>query len=169
MRKLLLIAAVGVLCAVLTGCGASAKYIPVPGAAKVNPVGAFSIGEVTNASKVEYLENGKKVSDAMHDALKLELVKKTAFAMPGDYALNITIDQYKPGNAFARWLSPGADSGETFLAISCSVADREGNELARIRARKSITFGGGFTRGAWEYVFNDVAEELVKTLQEYKR
>jgi hypothetical protein len=143
MRKVIL-ALAAAACFAVMGCGTKVAYTPTPETAKVNPAGKFSIGDVTDTSGFVFPADEKdafKLTDAMRDALKAELEKKTAFAMPGDYVLSINIDDYKPGNAFARWLMPGA--GKTELSVVCSVADTDGKELSKIPARRYIAAGGG--------------------------
>ena len=166
MRKLMLILVAMATCIVLAGCGTKAVYTPLPEAEKVNPAGKFSIGEVTDTSGFVFPPNEKNafaLTDAMRDALKAELEKRNAFAMPGDYVLNININDYKPGSAALRWLAPGA--GRTELSIVCTVTDTSGKELAKIPVNRYIAVGGAYTVGAWKYVFKDVAVALVQTLQ----
>jgi len=166
MRTLALTLVALAVCVVLAGCGTKATYTPTPEAEKVNPAGKFSIGQVTDTSGFVFPPDEKDafvLTDAMRDALKAELEKRNAFSMPGDYVLNINIDDYKPGSAFLRWLAPGA--GKTELSIVCTVTDTSDKELAKIPVRRYIAFGGGFTIGAWKYVFKEVSEALVQTLQ----
>jgi predicted small lipoprotein YifL len=169
MRKLMLTLAAMAMCAVLAGCGTKAVYTPLPEAEKVNPAGKFAIGKVTDTSGFVFPSDEKDafvLTDAMRDALKAELEQRNALSMPGDYVLNVNIDDYKPGSAFFRWLAPGA--GKTELSIVCTVIDTSGKELATIPVNRFIAFGGAFTIGAWKYVFKEVAEALVQTLQKGK-
>lgn len=165
MRKIMLVL-VAVAVMLVGGCGTKVAYTPIPEAEHVNPAGKFSVGEVTDASGFVFPPDEKnpfKLTDAMRDALRAELEKRAAFATPGDYVLNVSILYYLPGNAFIRWLAPGA--GRTSLHIVCTVTDTDGKELAKIPMHRYIAAGGGYTIGAYKYIFVDVAETLVKTLQ----
>jgi hypothetical protein len=155
-----------VVCAVLSGCGTKAVYAPAPNAEKVNPEGKFSIGEIVDTSGFVFPADEKdpfSLTDAMRDALKSELEKKNVLGTPGDYILNGNITYYLPGNAFIRWLAPGA--GRTELRTAWRVTDINGKELATIPVNSYVAAGGGYTIGAWKYVFSNVAEVLIKTLQ----
>lgn len=104
-------------------------------------------------------------SEMMRSALKNELTKKGYFAEKSENVstINIEILNYAPGNAFARWLFPGA--GASKLKIQTSLVDCKNIEIANIPIDRSIAAGGGYTIGAWEYVFTDVAERLVQDLE----
>ena len=143
MRKLRFILAIIAMCAILVGCGTKVEYTPLQEAESVNPAGTFSIGEITDTSGFKFPPDEKDVfvlTDAMRDALKAELEKRNAFSTPGDYVLHINIVDYQPGNAFLRWLAPGA--GKTELGIICTVTDTSGKELAKIPVNRFIAFGG---------------------------
>ncbi|MDR3154537.1 MAG: DUF4410 domain-containing protein [Deltaproteobacteria bacterium] len=83
------------------------------------------------------------------------------------WTIDVEIKEYAPGNAFARWLMPGL--GKTKLSVLARIEDPEGNAAARIPVERSIAMGGGFTIGAWKYVFDEVANELVGVLVDLKR
>jgi uncharacterized protein YceK len=74
------------------------------------------------------------------------------------------IIEYKEGNAFKRWLVPGW--GATLLTIRGEVKYSNGVQVADIDATREIASGGGFTIGAWEYIFNDVAKDIVLEMSE---
>ncbi|MDR2613252.1 MAG: DUF4410 domain-containing protein [Deltaproteobacteria bacterium] len=80
----------------------------------------------------------------------------------GQWAVDVKLVKYAPGNAFHRWLLPGA--GKTILGVVASVKDREGRVAATIPVERSIGFGGAFTVKAWSYVFDEVAEEIADYL-----
>jgi hypothetical protein len=75
------------------------------------------------------------------------------------YSLDVSIIQYKKGNAFSRWLMPGM--GATVLSVEARINDDEGNVLTQSQATRSIGAGGGYTIGAWSRVFGEVANELI--------
>jgi len=70
---------------------------------------------------------------------------------------------YEEGNAFKRWMLPGW--GSTQLKTRCELKD-ENRVVGNIDANRSVAFGGGFTVGAWASIFNDMAEDIVKDIQE---
>ncbi|WP_096399470.1 DUF4410 domain-containing protein [Candidatus Desulfovibrio trichonymphae] len=59
------------------------------------------------------------LAQAMGDALQFELKNRSSFSEQGNYIINVNILKYEPGNAFKRWLMPGA--GETKLAANAFV------------------------------------------------
>lgn len=80
----------------------------------------------------------------------------------GTYTLKSEIVRYKPGNAFARWLLPGA--GATELDTVTHVYDSRGNEVAALPVSTMIAAGGGYTIGADKTVFNDNAGQVADKL-----
>lgn len=127
----------------------------------------FSVGEIKDSSKYAPGKNDPAIepADLMRSALKNELAKKGYFAEKSENVstINIEILNYAPGNAFARWLFPGA--GASKLKIQTALVDCQSVEIANIPINRSIAAGGGYTIGAWEYVFTDVAERLVQDLE----
>jgi hypothetical protein len=97
----------------------------------------------------------------MRDALLEALTKKGVL---GEYqwVINIDIVKYVPGDAFSRWLLPW--SGPTNLTVEATILNQDGMAAAMIPVERSIVGGGGFTIGAYRYVFNDVANTIVDIL-----
>jgi len=79
------------------------------------------------------------------------------------YVIKTKITEYAPGNAFTRWIIPGA--GATKLSTESIVYTTDNIEVARIPVHRSIAAGGGYTIDAWKYVFEDVAKETVKVIK----
>ena len=52
-----------------------------------------------------------------------------------------------------------------FGAIGVPANNCQNVEIAKIPIDRSVAAGGGYTIGAWEYVFTDVAERLVQDLE----
>ncbi|MDR2368860.1 MAG: DUF4410 domain-containing protein [Deltaproteobacteria bacterium] len=139
-------------------------YVPIVGAENVEAGSLFSVGEVSDKSGFKFPEGEEEkivLTEAMTGALKKALEAKGAQG-EGQWLINVDITEYAPGNAFARWLMPGA--GATVLGVVAHIVNQEGVAAARIPIRRSIGFGGGYTIGAWEYVFDEVAEAIVETL-----
>lgn len=103
------------------------------------------------------------IETMLTDALKKELEIQGLTGNDGlPYALSVSIVQYSKGSAFGRWLMPGV--GKTILSVEANITDSEGVILAESQATRSIGAGGGFTIGAWQKVFTDVAESLIQDL-----
>ncbi len=73
--------------------------------------------------------------------------------------LNVDIMKYSEGSAFKRWLMPGW--GKTELTITAKLYSNN-QEIGTLKATREIIAGGGYTIGAWEYVFNDLAEDVIE-------
>ena len=102
----------------------------------------------------------------MREALEKALRAKGALGEEAPWLVKVELVDYAPGNAFARWLLPGA--GATKLKAVATVVDSEGSRAATIPVERSIGFGGAYTIGAWKYVFDEVAVEMVRLLTETK-
>jgi len=166
MKKLVLVV-LAVAMVGMAGCSTKSAYTALPGAETVSPVGPFDVGETTDASGYKFGDNAEKIdlAAAMGLALQTALNNSGISASPGKYTLKTTITEYAPGNAFARWMLPGA--GGTVLGVTCTVVDVEtGKPLATLPVRRSIAAGGLYTVGAWKYVFEEVAGEIVKMLKD---
>lgn len=102
----------------------------------------------------------------LKDAMINELTKENLRGQegtPGVMAMNVSIIEYRKGDAFKRWLWPGY--GSTVLVVEASLLDNEGNIDATAQANRSVDAGGGYTTGAWEEIFEDVAADLVSDLK----
>jgi hypothetical protein len=162
------------------GCSTKGSYIPTSNAKEVAADSIFSIGEITDSSGFEFPADQKEVivlKDAMREALKKALAAKGALGEAAaeeeaeeakeveaavNYSLNVNIVSYAPGNAFARWLLPGA--GATKLGVLASVLAQDGVLVAKMPVERSIGFGGAYTVGAWKHVFDEVATEIADYL-----
>ena len=75
---------------------------------------------------------------------------------------NCKILEYKKGDAFKRWLMPGW--GSTVLTVQCDLADNN-NVVGVINARRTVDAGGGYTIGAWEKIFGQLAMDIAEDVQ----
>jgi hypothetical protein len=152
----------------ISGCSTKVSYIPSKETPEIAAGSNFFVAEVVDKSGFKFPPDEKDTLDlkeSMYNALKDALVAKNIFnEVEKQYNINVDILEYQPGNAFSRWLLPGA--GATKLSVMAIVLDQEGLEMAKIPVKRSIGFGGALTVGAWEYVFREVAEEIVKALIE---
>lgn len=123
----------------------------------------FIVGTVEDKSGYQPEKDGLEIDLAkdFQEALKKAVAKQGIEG--SDYTIETKIINYEPGNAFARWLMPGA--GATKLATISSVLDKEGNIAATIPVERSIAFGGGYTIGAWKSVLTEVADEIALVIK----
>ncbi|MGD2186420.1 MAG: DUF1566 domain-containing protein [Desulfobacterales bacterium] len=71
---------------------------------------------------------------------------------------------YRKGSAFKRWMMPGW--GATELAIRCDLKDGNNNLVGTAMSSREIVAGGLYTIGAWETIFNDVANDVAGDLKD---
>lgn len=126
----------------------------------------FAVGETVDISGFVFEEQSEKfsLSDAMAGSINAALAMDGLSGSTTQYTIRTKITGYAPGNAFARWLIPGA--GATELKIESIIVGSDGQEVARIPVERSIAAGGGYTIKAYKYVFDDVAKELVRVIKE---
>ena len=170
MRKMMLVLAALAVGVILGGCSTKTAYIETPGSEYVDPAAQFNVGDITDSSGFQFApddEDAFNLADAMRESLQSELSKYVAQNTSKQYSINIDILKYAPGNAFARWLMPGA--GATKLSVNAAIIDDEGGAAANIPVERSIAAGGGFTIGAWKYVFDEVAAEIVKIITDISK
>lgn len=162
MKKIIYIV---VAFALFTGCSTKSSFEQANSQITVDKDAKFTCGEVIDNTGFVFKENEAKIvlSDAMRSALTAAL--QTANIDGSGYILQTTILHYSPGNAFSRWLVPG--TGKTKLSVLCSVYTKENILVAKIPVERSIAAGGGYTIGAWKYVFEDVSKEIVNLLKEH--
>lgn len=77
--------------------------------------------------------------------------------------LNVDILEYSEGDAFKRWIMPGW--GATVLIIEATLKD-DNQVIGKAYAARSIGAGGGFTIGAWKYVYDDISADIITDLKE---
>ncbi|MCL2029052.1 MAG: DUF4410 domain-containing protein [Deltaproteobacteria bacterium] len=155
---------------VLAGCGTKSSYMPTPSMEALNPSAGFRIDQVNDSSGYVFpggAQGAFDLRDAMSSALRAELTRQGLAADNGLYAVNVNILAYVPGNAFARYLLPGA--GATKLYVEALILDRNYIEVAKIPVYRHIGAGGALTVGAHKYVFEDVAKEIASILKDPAR
>lgn len=159
MKSLLLVVPVLFLAA----CGT------VEHSVRVEDVQAFSadtkilVGEVTNKTGEHF---DADIEAMLRSAVVTELGDENLLGQagaPGVVTMNVNIIEYRKGDAFKRWLWPGY--GSTVLVVEATLLDAEGNVDATAQANRSVDAGGGYTIGAWEKIFKDVAADLVSDLK----
>jgi uncharacterized protein DUF4410 len=153
---------------VLSGCGAVShetsllpNYVPEPGS-------RIEVGTVTNVTgqvpKVD--DEVVNIEQLLTDALDKKLRGEDLLwsAPPSRKLVLISkIVEYEPGDAFKRWLLPGW--GSTVVSVEGEL--RDANRLVgTVRARRTVSFGGGYTIGAWRTIFASIADDIVSELRE---
>jgi Domain of unknown function (DUF4410) len=124
----------------------------------------IEVGPITN-------ETGKSfdvdIQQMFSDALTQQLQEDNLLwsASQGDHLIITTkVVEYEPGNAFKRWLLPGY--GSTVLGLHCELKDSvSGNLVGSADARRTVSFGGAYTIGAWKSVFANTAKDVVGELR----
>src|SRR5712692_2636283 len=152
---------------VLSGCGAVSheaallgNYVPESGS-------RIEVGTITNATgqvpKVD--DEVVNIEQLLSDALAQKL-RGEDLLWAGDPSRKLVlitkIVEYEPGDAFKRWLLPGW--GSTVVSVECEL--RAANQLVgTVRARRTVSFGGVYTIGAWRTIFASVADDVVSELR----
>ena len=144
------------------GCGAVKHSVDLQEDYAIKADAKIEVGEVTNGTGLTFdIDIEKLLADALEESLREEKLLST---IPGEPKLIITskIVEYKPGNAFKRWLLPGW--GSTVLMIECDLMDAN-KLIGSVKARRTVAIGGGFTIGDWKDIFRDVSKDVVKDLR----
>ena len=121
------------------------------------------VGKVANKTGEHF---DVDIEAMLRDAMVSELAKEGLLGQPGAagvVTMDVNIIEYRKGDAFKRWLWPGY--GSTVLVVEATLLDRQGNVDATAQANRSVDAGGGYTVGAWEKIFEDVAADLVSDLK----
>jgi hypothetical protein len=147
---------------VATGCGSVSHQLVLNQDYVPSADTKVAIGPVNNNTGHEY---DIYIVDMFKGALQDKLAHENIM-WGGDGGEKITIStkiiEYEEGNAFQRWLLPGW--GTTVLSVQCEL--RNGERLVgSVEARRTVSAGGGYTIGAWRYIFMDVAEDVAKELR----
>jgi hypothetical protein len=165
-RKGFLLAMVIFIIFVASGCGTVVHTLDLQNNYVPQADTKIEVGPVTNGTgekfdiDIEYmlataLTNKLREKELMWDGK--EGPKLTA---------KCKIVEYKKGDAFKRWLMPGW--GSTVLAVTCDLADSN-NVVGIINARRTVDAGGGYTIGAWQTVFGQLAMDIADDVQTHIR
>lgn len=152
---------------VLSGCGAVSHETTLLPNYVAEPGSRIEVGTVTNATgqvpkvddKVVNIE--QMLTDALDKKLRGE---DLLWSAPPSRKLVLVskIVEYEPGDAFKRWLLPGW--GSTVVSVESEL--RDANQLVgTVRARRTVSFGGGYTIGAWRTIFASIADDIVSELR----
>lgn len=154
------------LCAVallLAACASAQQSRVVRLSQELPPDTKITIGEIS--SRISGPEVGDIDVEGLMTQSLLKALEETNKGWSGDqseeYAtINLRIVDYKPGNAFGRWLMPGL--GATVLSVEGNLVKGPGpEELAKIRDQRGVYAGGAFSIGAWRTIFDTVARDII--------
>lgn len=125
------------------------------------------IGSVTDrtGSSFEF-----DIEDELRTKLATSLERQELLASPEsvtrgrDFVLHVTISEFRPGDAFKRWLLPGW--GATVLNVEGSLVESDDGALvATFQDKRSVAAGGFYTIGAEHTILGTVAEDLADELK----
>ena len=163
MKKSILLSVMA-LSLLAAGCGTKSTYIVTPGTPAINQAEGFKVVQVEDTSNFQFKPDDKdafSLKEAMSAALGNALAKQGLTG--AGYSVNVNILAYAPGNAFTRWIIPGA--GATLLSVEALIADKKGTQVAKIPVERHISAGGGYTIGAYKYIFEEVAQEIAAVIK----
>lgn len=157
-RGILAMALAAVACATPTGTQTESDLLPRPGA-------RIELREVVNPSGHAFGVDAVRLLEA---SMARSLEEEGLLWKPGEagdhFVLRLAIRDYRPGDAFKRWVAPGW--GSTVLAVEGSLRDAATDELAAtVVHRRSVHWGGAYTIGAWRNVFGWVADDIAADLR----
>lgn len=147
----------------LVACGTVEHSVRVEDQQAFGVATKILVGEVANKTGESF---DIDIEAMLRDAMVNELAKQNLLGQQGTpdlVSMNVNIIEYRKGDAFKRWLWPGY--GSTILVIEAMLLDAEGNVDATAQANRSVDAGGGYTTGAWNKIFKDVAADLVSDLK----
>ena len=147
----------------LAACGTVEHSVVVQDEQAFRPETKVAVGEVTNRTGESF---DMDVEQMLRNAMLKKLEEQDLAASPASpevMTIDLSIIEYRKGDAFKRWLWPGY--GSTVLVIEATLLDTEGNVDATAQANRSVDAGGAYTIGAWQSIFDDVAGDLVAELK----
>lgn len=146
----------------LTGCGTVRHTLTLTPGYQPKTGTRVDVGKVSNETgKTFEVDVEKFLSDALTEELRRGNLLWTGDNSPQLKVTSQVVD-YKPGNAFKRWLLPGW--GSTVLTVHSDLLE-DGRLVGSAEARRTISIGGGYTIGAWRTVFASIAKDLVSDLR----
>ncbi|PWB81342.1 MAG: hypothetical protein C3F08_02115 [Candidatus Methylomirabilota bacterium] len=147
--------------ALLSACGSVQHSVKLDESFTPDSGTPIQVGQVANQTGHTFDVN---VEQLLTDALTEKLRDKQLLWPGGDgrrLMLTSTIVEYEEGNAFKRWMLPGW--GSTVLTVRGDLKDGE-RLVGSVDARRTVSFGGAFTIGAWKSIVGNVAEDIVGEL-----
>lgn len=159
MKRIILLA---VLTSILCACGTTRVAVKINDEYRTSDDTKVVLGETKNETGNEY---DIDVTGMLANALEKQLRENqllSSLSQKGDIIVVSKIVEYEKGDAFKRWLWPGY--GSTKLAVNSEIKNSQGKIVGSIESRHTVDSGGAYTIGAWEKVFENVSEDIVKEL-----
>jgi hypothetical protein len=124
----------------------------------------IKVAKVVNETGFTFdIDIEKMLSDTLEEQLNEENLLCLGELEPNLFIVSRIIG-YKKGSAFKRWMMPGW--GATELSIRCDLKDDQNNLVGSAMANREIFAGGLYTVGAWETIFNSVANDVAEDLRD---
>jgi uncharacterized lipoprotein YajG len=149
----------------LAGCATSPETAKIQSGRLPQPGAKIALASIGNKSGAKFECNVENLlRNSIVQALKEENLFVDKSIKGPDFTLSLFLTEYRPGNAFKRWLLPGY--GGTVLAVDGELRDAKDNGLiATVTHKRGVYAGGAFSIGAWEYIFNTVAADIARDLR----
>jgi hypothetical protein len=148
----------------VSGCGTVEHKVALDNRYSVLPGTKVELGPVKNETGQTFdIDVEKMLADAFSEALKEKDLQWTGGSAPR-LVLTADIVEYAKGDAFKRWLVPGW--GSTVLVVRGALYDSDNRKVGSVDAKRTVDAGGGYTIGAWERIFRNVADDVVSKLAE---
>lgn len=165
MGQTLSVLLAGLLVIAVNGCAGPGVAVTGGSGLLPKPGALVELREVTNRSGQTFdVDVEGMLRQAMQAALQEERLEWTSQARPEHFVLDLRITEYRPGNAFQRWLLPGY--GSTVLAVEGAVTEAPtGAVAASFVHQRSVHWGGTYTIGAWKQIFDTVAGDIARDLK----
>ena len=163
-RIVMAIFLIGFLTLICVGCTNVQHQVRLDKAYITEENVSIKVGKVVNDTGFDFdIDIEAMLADALEDQLLEEDLLWLGGKEPA-LLMESRIVEYKKGSAFKRWMMPGW--GATELSIRCVLKDDKNNKVGSAVASREVFAGGGYTIGAWETVFKDVANDVAEDLRE---
>ena len=148
----------------VAGCGATQFASGIPESFAIGPGQKIELPPIENAT-------GKALSFAADQVFNLHMSKllreRNLESVPPHHTATVILKtkliEFEQGDAFQRWLLPGL--GTTVCTVHAELLDRKtGALIGAIESRQTVSFGGAYSIGAYEYICRRVAEELIQEI-----
>lgn len=151
----------------VAGCGTVEHKVALDQQYSVLPGTKVELGPVKNQTGQSFdIDVEKMLADAFSQALKERNLQWTGGSAP-KLVLTADIVEYDKGDAFKRWLMPGW--GSTVLVVRGELYESGNRKVGSVDAKRTVDAGGGYTIGAWERIFRNVADDVISKLAEQVR
>jgi hypothetical protein len=150
----------------MMGCGTTNRNVKLYEGHQITGDTRIEVPLAKNATGQTFTEID--VEKSLTEEMKRALAGEGIWAdntYTGNYLLlPCQIMDYSPGSAFKRWLMPGY--GSTVLNVKCELHESGTDNVVGVaEARHTVDAGGGYTIGAWEYIFGKLSKDLAKEIK----